>query len=133
MVSRSLEKMMLIAVGLITVISVGVPVLMFAINTLSATSHLEEAQTAANDIMDAVTLVDNRTLNSTSLEVYIPSDLTIGSEGSTLTMTYTHQGVIPVTWSKTYSHVVVVVAPTQPGTYTVSIEWDSGAILVTFT
>jgi len=50
MVSRSLEKMMLIAVGLSTAVIIGVPVLLYAIDTMSYSTHLQTAQLAAGDI-----------------------------------------------------------------------------------
>jgi uncharacterized protein (UPF0333 family) len=132
MVSRSLEKMMLIAVGLTAVVIVGVPVLMFAINTLGATSQYEEAQTAATEILDAIQSVDDGIVNSTSLQVSIPAGLTIGSDGSTVSIIYTYQGSSTGTWNRIYTHIVLVDPPSAAGTYTVDISIDAGAISVTF-
>ena len=123
---------MLIAVGLTAVVVVGVPVLMFAISTLSATSQYEEARTAATDILDAIKTVDDGVVNSTSLQVFIPDGFSIGSDGSTVSCIYAYQGSTTGSWNRVYAHIVLLDPPTQAGTFTVSITMSAGAITVTF-
>ena len=72
MVSRSLEKMLLIAVGLTTAVMVGVPVLLVAMDTISNASQLESAQSFAIIMHNVTGQVDSGQTNDTSMEIRVP-------------------------------------------------------------
>jgi hypothetical protein len=108
MVSRSLEKMMLIAIGLSTAVIIGVPVLMYAINTINATSQLQEAQLVAEQIHNATRNVDTGASNSTTINIWVNPGVTVTANGYTLTVTFSNNGGTPTTWPTTYNHEVVI-------------------------
>jgi hypothetical protein len=108
MVSRSLEKMMLIAIGLSTAVIVGVPVLMYAIDTINTTTELQEAQLAAEQIFNATTIVDNGLTNTTSINVWINPSLTVTSSGNTLTILYAESPGLQRAWDQTYNHEISI-------------------------
>ncbi len=132
MVSRSLEKMMLIAIGLSAAVIVGVPVLMYAIDTITTASYLEDAQMVAEQIHNTTRHVDIGTLSNATMQVYIPAGLTMSSQGNTLTILFNYQGVEPQTWIETYDHPVVISPPSEVGTYLMHTTLDAGVILITF-
>ena len=111
MVSRSLEKMMLIAIGLSSVVIVGVPVLLFAIDTISTTSQLQDAQFVATQVHNATGNVDTGVTNMSTISIWVNSGITIEADGNTLTVTLSENGVATRTWSETYSHVISIDAP----------------------
>lgn len=104
MVSRSLEKMMLIAIGLSTAVIVGVPVLMYAIDTINTTSQLQEALLVAEQIHNATRDVDNLVSNTTAINIWANPGLTVTADGNTLTVSFSNDGATPRTWSATYNH-----------------------------
>ncbi|MFW9799056.1 MAG: hypothetical protein ACFFD9_01335 [Candidatus Thorarchaeota archaeon] len=133
MVSRSLEKMMLIAIGLTAAVIVGVPVLMYAIDTLGATSQLERARQVAQSIHNGAAKVDEGVVNSTVIEVTLPEGVTMSADNTTLTIVFENEGVETSSWSETYDYAIVLSGPSGPGTYIVNITKVSGTIEVSFT
>ena len=111
MVSRSLEKMMLIAIGLSTVVIVGVPVLMYAIDTISTTSQLQEVQLAAEQIHNATRNVDTGISNITSISIWIHPGFSVAANENTLVVTYSGEGTAPETWPASYNHDLVIDDP----------------------
>lgn len=108
MVSRSLEKMMLIAIGLSTAVIVGVPVLMYAIDTINTTTQLQEAQLLAERIHNTTMDVDSGMTNTTTITVLINPGVTVTAAGNTLTVLYSTDGGTPRTWSQSYVHQIAV-------------------------
>jgi uncharacterized protein (UPF0333 family) len=108
MVSRSLEKMLLIAIGLSTAVIIGVPVLMYAIDTINTTSQLQEAQLIADQIHNATRNVDTGASNSTTINIWVNPGVTVTVNGNTLTVAFSDNGGAPTTWSATYNHEIVI-------------------------
>lgn len=108
MVSRSLEKMMLIAIGLSTAVIVGVPVLMYAMDTINTTSHLQEAQFAAEQIHNATMEVDTGVTNSTAFNIWANPGFTVTANGNMLMVSFSNDGGTPRTWSATYIHEISI-------------------------
>jgi hypothetical protein len=111
MVSRSLEKMMLIAIGLSTAVIVGVPVLMYAIDTINTTTQLQEAELAADHIHNATMIVDSGTTNATTINVWIRPGTTVTATGTTLTILYSEGVGSLQTWPATYNHEILIDDP----------------------
>ncbi|MGY5859786.1 MAG: hypothetical protein RTU63_10490 [Candidatus Thorarchaeota archaeon] len=131
MVSRSLEKMMLIAVGLSTAVLIGVPVLLFAIDTMSSSAHLQDAQIAAEDIFAAAEQLDTGALNSTTIRVHIPTGVSMIADGSTLTISVLINGQT-TNWSDSYTHQIVINPPTEAGIYDIEFTMISNVIHITY-
>ena len=132
MVSRSLEKMMLIAVGLSMAVIIGVPVLLYAIDLMSDTTHLQDAQNAADDIFEVVNQLDTGILNSTTIQVHIPTGMLMEASGSSLTISVLINGVT-TTWSHSYTHQIMINPPTEAGLYNLHFEMISNVIHITYT
>jgi ABC-type transport system involved in multi-copper enzyme maturation permease subunit len=111
MVSRSLEKMMLIAIGLSTVVIIGVPVLMFAIETINTTSELQEVVLVAEQIHNATRDVDTGILNTTAITFWVNPSVTVAATGKTLTVLFNDDGEPPKTWSASYNHDIIIDDP----------------------
>jgi len=111
MVSRSLEKMMLIAIGLSTVVIIGVPVLMYAIDTISTTTQLQEAVLVAGQIHNATRDVDTGVLNTTSITFWVNPGLSVTANEKTLTVLFIDNGTPANTWAATYSHDIIINEP----------------------
>jgi len=133
MVSRSLEKMLLIAVGLTTAVMVGVPVLIYAINTLNNASQFENARMFAERVHEDTHRVDNGTMVEALVELTVPSGVTVGSDNTTLNISYDNQILGRTTWSETYIHHIELVAPTTPGVYMLEISLSGGVLHIEFT
>ena len=131
MVSRSLEKMMLIAVGLSTAVLIGVPVLLFAIDTMSSSAHLQDAQIAAEDIFTATEQLDTGALNSTTIRVHIPTGVSMIADGSTLTISVLINSQT-TNWSDSYTHQIVINPPTEAGIYDIEFTMVSNVIHITY-
>ena len=131
MVSRSLEKMMLIAVGLSTAVIIGVPVLLYAIDTMSNSSHLQDAQMASGDIFAATEQLDTGVLNTTTIRVHIPTGISMVADGSTLTISVLINGQT-TSWSNSYTHQIVINPPTEAGTYDMEFTMISNVIHITY-
>lgn len=108
MVSRSLEKMLLIAIGLSTAVIIGVPVLLYAIETINTTTQLQEAQLAAELIHNATNTVDTGISNSTAITIWIPRGAVVSAVGNTLTVSFAE---ITESWTETYNHEISVDDP----------------------
>ncbi len=133
MVSRSLEKMLLIAIGLTTVVMVGVPVLLYAMDTLSSASELERAQSFADRVHNATDRVDLGLTNSASLEIVVPQYVTMIVSENTLTVAYAKEGADVYTWSIEYTHPISLTAPQDAGIYIMSISLVAGEVQLVFT
>ena len=99
---------MLIAIGLSTAVIVGVPVLMYAIDTINTTSQLQEAQFAAEQIHNATRVVDNGVSNTTAINIWAKPGLSVTADGDTLTVSFSNDGATPMTWTGTYNHDIVI-------------------------
>ena len=132
MVSRSLEKMLLIAVGLSTAVIIGVPVLLYAIDTMSYSTHLQDAHLAADGIFDATEQLDTGELNTTTIRVHIPTGMSMIADGSTLTLSVLINGQT-TSWSDSYTHQIVINPPTEAGNYDMEFTMTSNVIHITYT
>ena len=130
MVSRSLEKMMLIAVGLSTAVIIGVPVLLYAINTMSYSTHLQDAQIAAENIFAAANRIDSGELENLTIQVHIPTGVTMAVNGNTLTITILINDQ-QTFWSATFNYLVVINPPTEAGNYNMMFTLISNVIHIT--
>jgi hypothetical protein len=133
MVSRSLEKMMLIAVGLSTAVIVGVPVLLYAIGTVNAASDFELATTFAQEVQNATSRVDLGIVENVTSQVYVPNGVTISAIGNALTVSFQKGTQEPTVWTSSYAHgIVIMPTPISPGTYRMEVKIVSGTIQITF-
>ncbi|MFW9847518.1 MAG: hypothetical protein ACFFF4_00150 [Candidatus Thorarchaeota archaeon] len=132
MVSRSLEKMMLIAIGLTMVVIVGVPVLLYTMDILSSASELEMAQNFADRVHNATSRVDQGLVNDTHIEISVPQYVEISAVGNTLTIMYEKEGADSISWSNTYTRQITLVSPPGFGLYMLYIHIDSGELVVAF-
>jgi len=136
MVSRSLEKMMLIAIGLSTAVIVGVPVLMYAIDTINTTSQLQEVSLTAEQIHNATRDVDNGFTYTNSISVWINPGVSVSADGNTLAVTYSPDGGLPQTWSATYNHAISIDQPilshTNKVLYSMEIVMVDDSIHISF-
>ncbi|MFO7835645.1 MAG: hypothetical protein R6V83_03245 [Candidatus Thorarchaeota archaeon] len=132
MVSRSLEKMMLIAVGLSSAVIVGVPLLMHAINLMASASHFEIAQQTAIQIHNATEQVDTGLANTTVVGVNVPQGCEMQIDGNRLTITYSQDGEVVGSWPDTYSHNLVSSGLEGEGYYTLTIRIVDEVIQLSF-
>lgn len=132
MVSRSLEKLMLIAIGLTTVVLVGIPILLFAVDTLGTATQLEMAQNFSERVHNETQLVDTGT-NNTLIEINIPTGVTVTVEGSTLTVSFQSSGGQITTWEESYSHPISLQSPSSSGPHLMQIAMIADVIELTFT
>ena len=123
---------MLIAVGLSTAVIIGVPVLLYAIDTMSSSSHLQSAQVAAEDIFDATEDLDTGSLNTTTIRIHIPTGMSMSADGSTLSISVLINGQT-TSWFQSYSHQIVINPPTEAGTYDMEFNMISNVIHITYT
>ena len=123
---------MLIAVGLSTAVIIGVPVLLYAIDTMSYSTHLQSAQTAADDIFAATEQLDSGALNTTTIRVHIPTGVSMSADGSTLAISVLINGQT-TSWSDSYTHQIVINPPTEAGTYDMEFSMISNVIHITYT
>jgi len=132
MVSRSLEKMLLIAIGLTTVVMVGVPVLLYTMNIITNASQLETAQEFADELHNATGRVDVGQTNHTSMQISVPQFVTVSASGNTLTIIYAKEGLDTFTWSNTYTHPISLDTPPGFGLYTFVVSMQEGELLIVF-
>jgi hypothetical protein len=123
---------MLIAIGLTTVVLVGIPILLFAIDTLGNATQLELAQNFSERIHNETQLVDTGT-NNTIIEINIPTGVTVSAEGSTLTVSFQSSGGLITAWEESYSHTISLQAPSGAGPHLMQIAMVAGIIELTFT
>jgi hypothetical protein len=124
--------MMLIAVGLSTAVIIGVPVLLYAIDTMSYSAHLQDAQMAAGDIFAAIEQLDTGLLNTTTIRVHIPTGVSMIADGSTLAISVLINGQT-TSWSDSYTHQIVINPPTEAGNYDIEFTMISNVIHITYT
>ena len=124
--------MILIAVGLTTAVIVGIPVLMFAIDTLSATSQLEVATEFAERVHNSTALVDTEETSEVLTQINVPVGVTVTAEGTTLTISLEQGGSVVQTWSETYNHTISLTAPQQTGPHIMRITIVDESIRVSF-
>lgn len=137
MVSRSLEKMMLIAIGLTTAVIIGVPVLLYAIDTMTTTQQIQYAHQTADTIFNATQQVDSGDVGELTIQVYVPSGFSLRTDesGSGLTvMLDISQSQLEhaIAWTDSYNHQIVVSFPTEPGNYYLTITLMSDIIHITY-
>ena len=136
MVSRSLEKMMLIAIGLSTAVIVGVPVLMYAIDTINTTSQLQEVQLLAEQIHNATNDVDTGVTNSTAISIRVNPGVSVTADGNTLTVLFSQNGGTPREWAATYNHAISIdsaIIPNQSDVlYSMEIVMVANVIHISF-
>ena len=131
MVSRSLEKMMLIAVGLSTAVIIGVPVLLYAIDTMSYSTHLQSAQLAADSIFNATEQLDTGASDNLTIRVHIPTGILMVADGSALTISVLINGQT-TSWSDSYNHQIIINPPTEAGIYDMEFTLVSDVIHITY-
>ncbi|MHA2600740.1 MAG: hypothetical protein AM324_001240 [Candidatus Thorarchaeota archaeon SMTZ1-83] len=132
MVSRSLEKMLLVAIGLSTAVLIGVPVLMYAMDTLGTASQLERASLFADRVHNVTGSVNDGLANNIAIEIHVPDGIVIASVGTTLTIMFEMEGLETRTWSVAYDHSIVLVGPSDSGPYIMHVQLDSGTIEIAF-
>jgi hypothetical protein len=119
-------------VGLSTAVIIGVPVLLYAIDTMSYSVHLQDAQLAADNIFTATEQLDTGTLNTTTTRIHIPTGMSMVADGSTLTISVLVNGQT-TTWSDSYTHQIIINPPTEAGTYDIVFTLISNVIHITYT
>ncbi len=132
MVSRSLEKMILIAVGLTTAVMIGVPVLLFAINTLNSATEYEMANLFSEKVHEAVTRVDNGSLAEVHFDLAVPDGIELTSIGNTLSISYRNEYGIQGVWTEEYSHDILVESPPETGYQSVTIRIADEILVISF-
>jgi len=133
MVSRSLEKMLLIAVGLTSVVIVGVPVLFHTLNTISAVSDLTMANDFADRVHNATASVDSGTTESVTIEIPVPDYVSITISNDSMTILYEATDGSAKEWTREYSHELVLIAPSDSGPNILSIDLIGNKIHLEFT
>ena len=123
---------MLIAVGLSTAVIIGVPVLLYAIDTMSYSTHLQSAQVAAEDIFNATERLDTGVVENLTIRVHIPTGMSMIAGGSTLTISVLINGQT-TSWSDSYAHQIVINPPTEAGNYDIEFTMVSNVIHITYT
>jgi len=123
---------MLIAIGLTTVVLVGIPILLFAVDTLGNATQLELAQNFSERIHNETQLVDTGA-NNTLIEINVPTGVTVTADGSILTVSYQSSGGQITTWEKSFSHPITLQAPSGLGPHLMQIAMIAGIIELTFT
>jgi hypothetical protein len=124
--------MMLIAVGLSTAVIIGVPVLLYAIDTMSYSIHLQDAQGAAQDIFNATEMIDTGVADNLTIRVHIPTGMSMTVDGTTLAISVLINGQT-TSWTETYVHSIIINPPTEAGTYDLEFEMVSNVIHITYT
>jgi hypothetical protein len=132
MVSRSLEKLLLIAIGLSMVVMVGVPVLIYTMDTLSSASQLESAHAFADRLHNYTARVDQGLEESISVQVTVPSYIEISSAGNTLVVSFVKGGNQVASWPESYLHSVNITGTVPPGYCTLVIRLSGDTIEIAF-
>ncbi len=132
MVSRSLEKMLLIAVGLTSVVLVGVPVLFHTLNTISSASNLTMAKDFADRVHNATARVDSGITESVSIEIFVPDFVSITVSNDSMTIVYEPTDGRSNEWTREYSHELVLIAPNDSGSHLLSIDLFGNKIHIEF-
>lgn len=124
---------MLIALGLTTVVIIGVPALMFAINTLGNATDLENAAVFADRLFDRTSLVDFGSINITELAITVPDYVIVSAEDNTLMVAFEKEGIQRAEWSESYSHPVSLLTGVTSGENLLTIRLVDGVIEILFT
>ncbi len=132
MVSRSLEKMLLIAIGLTTVVMVGVPVLLYSMTIISNASQLEVAQEFAEELHNATAQVDQGALSDFSSIVVVPQSVEVSALGNSLTVLFQTEGGESYTWTEVYNHSIFLGGPSGTGTHLLEISLNEDILEITF-
>jgi hypothetical protein len=132
MVSRSLEKMILIAIGLSTAVIIGVPVLLYTMDTLGNAFQLEMAEQFAERLHNLTESVDNGIANNTSVLISVPEGVSISSNGATLTVAFEKLGVASQYWGETYGHSIELNPPVESGSHSLLIQLIGDEIHISF-
>ena len=132
MVSRSLEKMMLIAVGLSAAVIVGVPVLMFSINLVNSTSSYQAAQNFADKMFSYVDAVDAQNATVVEETIIVPLNVTMNSAFKRLDIVYHAADQAPVGWTEYYEHEIDLLPPSTTGQQMVRVEMYNNTIQIRF-
>jgi len=122
----------LIALGLTTVVIIGVPALMYAINTLGNVTDYELAESFAERLHNETELVDLGVTNNTEITVTVPDYVFVVIEGNTLTVTFHKEGVAQTEWSDTYLHPISLETVITPGSRIMTIRLIDGVIEIAF-
>jgi hypothetical protein len=133
MVSRSLEKMILIAVGLSTAVLVGVPVLLYSIETLTFATEMEQAEYFATRVHNITAQVDSGEQTDLTIELTVPAHVTVSVNQNTLTITFEREGATTTTWSEVYSHDLSLQSPTTTGPHFLRVRMISSSVEISFT
>lgn len=123
---------MLIAIGLTTVVIIGVPVLMYTMDTLSKVSQLEAAQSFADKLHNYTTRVDMGLQEDVVIEIVVPGYIDISASGNTLSIAYVKDGTQEAIWSESYLHAVLVIPPQETGIHMMSITLVADVIEIAF-
>lgn len=123
---------MLIAIGLSTAVIVGVPVLMYAIDTITVTSYLEDAQTVAEQIHNTTRQIDLGTVDNATIQVQIPEGVTVSAVGSSLQILFDYQSSETQSWIETYDHPILITPITEAGNYLMYFFIEAGVIHITY-
>ena len=122
---------MLIAVGLSTAVIIGVPVLLYAIDTMSYSTHLQTAQIAAGDIFNATERVDIGEADYLTIQVYIPTGMSMNADGSTLTISILINDQY-TSWSESYDHQIVIDNSPSGGDCVMIFRMESNVIYINY-
>jgi len=122
----------LIAIGLTTVVLVGIPILLFAVDTLGNATQLELAHNFSERVHNETHLVDTGA-NNTIIEINVPTGVTVSAEESTLTVSFQNEGGLITNWEVGYNHMISLQAPSGPGPHLMHIAMVAGIIELTFT
>lgn len=124
---------MLIAIGLTTVVLVGVPVLLYSMDILSATADIDSARIAAEKIHNETTLVDNGLSDTDGVNVYLPRGFEAWIDGADFIMQIRLANGATHTWARIFNHSVSIVEPPQgEGEYWVEIMLVGDTIEIAF-
>ncbi len=137
MVSRSLEKMMLIAIGLSTAVIIGIPVLVYSIDLMTTTQRVQTANLAAQQILNATRMIDTGELDNTTIEVYLPEgfEIVVDNTGYSLSISLSLEEEPPesnIVWSETFSHLIVINAPPTSGNFIMFFNMESDVIQISY-
>lgn len=124
--------MMLIAIGLTTAVVVGVPVVLFAMDTIGRTLGTEAADAFAKVVYNQTALVDEGHINQSAVEVDVPADVVVSAHASELTISFMQEETVVASWSETYIHDIELVSPHGPGVYHLTIEIVEDVLEIAF-
>ncbi len=113
-------------------VTFGIPVLLFAIDTIQSTTQLEIAHTFAERVHNATAMVDTGMSEDLEFQITVPLGVTVTANSHTLTITYTRSTTSSETWSREYIHSIDLIAPEGPGGYTLRVRLIEDSIELVF-